>query len=86
MMLQKTLSYFRSQDGKALTRESLADHLNTSTEVVEQLILTLIRKGKLIPATSTACSSCAGCKDPQICFTVDKDSRNMSYFLADRHV
>ncbi len=65
-MLQQTLSLFHQANGIPLSAEMVARQLGLPTAVVEQLLLTLVQRGRLV-LVDQACNGCPACPLKVVC-------------------
>lgn len=65
-MLQETLSLIRQANGVPLSSEMVARQLGLPTAVVEQLLLTLVQRGRLV-LVDHACTGCQACPLKVVC-------------------
>lgn len=65
-MLQQTLSIFHQARGIPLSAEMVARQLGLPTAVVEQLLLTLVQRGRLV-LVDHACTGCRVCPLKVVC-------------------
>jgi hypothetical protein len=68
-MLQEILALFRADGGMALSKEAIRLQLDIPADVLDQMLLTLVRKGRLIEVDE-ACNGCAVCPLEKICATI----------------
>ena len=65
-MLQEILSLCHQAQGVPLSREAIRAYLGVAPEVLDQLLLTLVRKGRLVEIQA-GCADCPACAWKKIC-------------------
>lgn len=65
-MLHDILTLFRTVDGLALSKEAIRLQLGVSEDVLDQMLLTLVRKGRLMEVDE-ACNGCTVCPLEKFC-------------------
>lgn len=68
-MLQEILTVFRQAEGQPLSKEALRAQLDLPPEVLDHMLHTLLRRGRLVTTTS-GCNGCAVCPLKPVCATV----------------
>lgn len=66
-MLQKILELFDRADGHVLSVETISRELGVAPSVVEQMLHTLVSRGKLTQVNPATCPPCASCLFHKVC-------------------
>lgn len=81
-MLRNVLDLVQQSGGVPLSLDTISDHLNVSREVVDQLVRTLVQRGKLVEVDG-GCISCSSCPLKIVCTGAPHISTH-GYTLAER--
>lgn len=73
-MLQAILAIFQQAEGRALSREAVAAQLDVQPDVLDHMLMTLERRGRLV-VSQDACYGCETCPLHAVCATVPAPSR-----------
>jgi hypothetical protein len=65
-MLQQILALFYNAEGGALTREVIQAQLGLSPALLDQMLYTLVQRGRLV-IVDEICSSCRTCPLEKVC-------------------
>ncbi len=66
-MLQKILDLFNQSDNALLSVESISRQLGIAPAVVEQMLHTLVSRGKLTQVDPATCPPCEACLFHKVC-------------------
>jgi hypothetical protein len=66
-MLQKILALFDRSDSNVLSVEAISRELGLAPPVVEQMLHTLVSRGKLTQVDPAACPPCEACLFHKVC-------------------
>jgi hypothetical protein len=80
-MLHKLLEIFRRGPDITLTRDTLAAELGVAPGMLDHMLLTLVRSGRLVEVEE--CAACDTCPLTKICVG-GLDLRQRGYALAER--
>jgi hypothetical protein len=67
-MLREILTLFQEQQGHTLSKEMIRAHLDVSPALLDQMLLTLVQRGRLIEVNG-GCTGCATCPLEHFCAT-----------------
>lgn len=73
-MLQELLQLFRNAQGQSLSKEEIRAQLAISPALLDHMLLTLVRRGRLIEVRGD-CQSCSACPLEKICAGVPPVTR-----------
>ena len=66
-MLQKILDLFTRSDNPVLSVEAISQELGLAPTVVEQMLHTLVSRGKLTQVDPASCPPCQSCMFHKVC-------------------
>ncbi|MCB9418218.1 MAG: hypothetical protein H6667_00320 [Ardenticatenaceae bacterium] len=67
-MLREILDLFEAYQGRTLSKEVIRSHLDVSQALLDQMLLTLVQRGRLVVVTS-GCAGCDSCPLEHFCAT-----------------
>ena len=67
-MLRDILTLFQEQQGHTLSKEAIRTHLNVSPALLDQMLLTLVQRGRLVEVDG-GCAGCDSCPLEHFCAT-----------------
>ncbi len=67
-MLREIIALFQEQQNITLSKEAICSRLNISPDVLEQMLQTLLQRGRLVKV-SGGCSGCDACPLEDYCAT-----------------
>ncbi|MEJ2750454.1 MAG: FeoC-like transcriptional regulator [Anaerolineae bacterium] len=66
-MLRQILDLFEAYEGRTLSKEAIRSHLDVSPAMLDQMLLTLVQRGRLIEVGG--CAGCTTCPLEHFCAT-----------------
>lgn len=67
-MLREILTLFETYQGRTLSKEAIRSHLDVSPALLDQMLLTLVQRGRLMEVGG-GCPGCATCPLEHFCAT-----------------
>ena len=67
-MLRQILDLFELHRGRTLSKEAIRSHLDVSPALLDQMLLTLVQRGRLVEVGS-GCAGCDSCPLEHFCAT-----------------
>ncbi len=80
-MLREILTLFEAYQGRTLSKEAIRSHLDVSPALLDQMLLTLVQRGRLVVVDS-GCAGCDTCPLEHFCATSPTVSMK-GYALAE---
>lgn len=79
-MLREILTLFAAYQGRTLSKEAIRSHLDVSPALLDQMLLTLVQRGRLVEVGG--CAGCDTCPLEHFCATSPAVSMK-GYALAE---
>lgn len=67
-MLRDILALFQEHRGRTLSKEAIQSHLGVSSTLLDQMLLTLVQRGRLVEVNG-GCAGCDTCPLEHFCAT-----------------
>lgn len=67
-MLRQILDLFETYQGRTLSKEAIRSHLDVSPALLDQMLLALVRRGRLVEVGG-GCAGCDTCPLEHFCAT-----------------
>lgn len=67
-MLREILDLFEAYQGHTLSKEAIRSHLDISSALLDQMLLTLVQRGRLVEVGG-GCAGCDSCPLEHFCAT-----------------